>query len=267
MTESTPATVPSRLLIATPCYGGMITTAYFQSMLKTVHRMREAGIGFEILTKSNESLITRARNSLVAEFMGRKEFTHLLFIDADIGFEPELILKMLSYDKPVTAAAYPTKGINWERVRKLAPRAKDGPHLRDLSMHYTVNFVDADDQPHRVKLSVEDGFVKVPIVSTGFMMIRRDVFETMRGLLPESAYVNDVAGYDNPHTRGNFYTFFDTMVHPKSRRYLSEDYGFCYKWVVRCGGEIYLNVEHRLTHYGTYPFSGSFLAAAQDEMK
>jgi hypothetical protein len=257
----------SRLMIATPCYGGMITTAYFQSMLKTVDFLNRSGIAYEIFTKANESLITRARNAFVAEFMGRKEFSHLLFIDADIGFEPELIGKMLNFNKPVTAAAYPTKGINWERVRKLAARAKDGQHLRDLSMHYTVNFVDADDKPYRVKLSIEDGFIKVPLVSTGFLMIRREVFETMRALLPDTSFVNDIPGHDSPHARSNFHTFFDTLVHPKSRRYLSEDYAFCYKWVVQCNGEIYLNVEHRLTHYGTYPFSGSLLAAAQDEMK
>ncbi len=255
---------PPRLLIATPCFGGMVTTAYLQSMMKTSRRLALDDLPFELRTLANESLITRARNSLVAEFLGRAEFTHLLFIDADIGFDPELIVKMLRFDRPVMAAAYPTKGINWERVKRLAPRARDGAHLRDLSMLYTVNYVDANDRPVRVKLEPVDGFVKVPVVSTGFLMIRRDVFETMRALLPESAYTNDVAGYDSPHTRGNFYTFFDTLVHPKSRRYLSEDYGFCYRWVVQCGGEIYLDVEHRLTHYGNLGFTGSLLAAAQE---
>ena len=130
-----------------------------------------------------------------------------------------------------------------------------------MAAQFNVNFVDADDRRTSATLAIDNGFIKVPVVGTGFMMIRRHVFEVMKSKLPDAGYINDIAGYQNQYTEDNFYTFFDTMLHPKSRRYLSEDYAFCYKWVTLCGGEIYLNVEHQLTHFGNYAFAGSFLTA------
>ena len=252
------ATKP-KLLIATPCYGGMITVSYFKSLMKLNNALQSLGIEFHILTKSNESLITRGRNALVAEFIGRKQYTHLLWIDADMGFEPELIVKMLEIDQPVVGAACPMKNIDWERVKQQAPRAKDGAQLRSLAMQYNINLVDENDRRVEKSLEIRNGFLEVSTVGTGIMMIRRDVFDIMREKLPDAAYTNDIAGYDNEYTRGNFYTFFDTMLHPVSKRYLSEDYAFCYRWVFLCGGNIYLNIEHKIVHFGSYPFTGAFI--------
>ena len=81
-----------------------------------------------------------------------------------------------------------------------------------------------------------DGFIEVAAIGTGFMLIRREVFDILRSKLPNSAYVNDIAGYENVFTNNKFYTFFDTMLHPKTRRYLSEDFAFCYRWREICGG-------------------------------
>ena len=91
------------------------------------------------------------------------------------------------------------------------------------------------------------------------MLIQRNVFEQMIQALPELRYVNDIKGYENDRTRGNFWLFFDTMIEPESRRYLSEDYAFCHRWCESCGGEIYLDIESELTHFGNFDYRGSFL--------
>lgn len=244
----------TKLFIGTPCYGGMLSVAYFQAIMQLTEHLRSKGIEFEVFTKSNESLITRARNTLVAEFIGRTEFTHLLWIDADMGFEPELISKMLAFDKHVVAAACPMKNIDWNRVLGAARKASDAATLRNLSMQFNVNFISGKDN----QIQIEDGFAQVSMVGTGIMMIRRDTFEVMRERLPDCRYVNDIAGYENPYTKDNFHGFFDTMTHPQTRRYLSEDFAFCYRWRELCGGEIYINIDHTISHYGNYPFKGAF---------
>ncbi len=254
MTESLESV---RLFIATPCYGGQISVAYFKSMLATTDYLRKHGIQHHVMTKSNESLISRARNTLVAEFMGRTMYTHLLWIDADTGWDPEIVIKLLRFDQPVTGVACPMKNIDWERVRKMAGKAQTGKQLRDLSMLFNINHCHKPDARH----IVDDGFIEVAAIGTGFMLIRRDVFDIMRSKLPDSTYVNDIAGYENVFTNNKFYTFFDTMLHPKTRRYLSEDFAFCYRWRELCGGKIYANIKYPLTHYGNYPFSGSYLGS------
>ena len=113
----------ARLFIATPCYGGQLSVSYFKSMLRTADCLREHGIKYQVATKANESLISRALNTLVAEFLGRTMYTHLLWIDADPGWEPDIIIKLLQFNQPVVGVACPMKNIDWERVRTMASKA------------------------------------------------------------------------------------------------------------------------------------------------
>ncbi len=114
----------------------------------------------------------------------------------------------------------------------------------------------------RATLDIDNGFVKVSKAATGMMLIQRQVFERLQTAYPDLQYSNDVAGYDNSFTRGNFWTFFETMVHPVSRRYLGEDYAFCHRWTQGCQGEIWLDIQSRISHFGNVAFSGSFLESA-----
>lgn len=250
-----------RLLIGTPCYGGSLSVSYFHSMRKLLPVLEQRGIGVEFKTLAQESLITRARNTIAAEFLGRKDCTHLLFIDADIGFEPDVVLRLLARGQPLVCGAYPMKGYNWDKMLETA-KTRDSPDaLKRASLQFATNLRD-EDWPageDRNTLEIEDGFVKVSKAATGMMLIERQVMERMQQAYPDLRYTNDVAGYDNAHTRGNFWTFFETMVHPVTRRYMSEDYTFCHRWTKGCHGEIWLDVQSRLTHFGSAAFSGSLL--------
>ena len=248
------------LMIALPAYGGQVTTVFMESLLKLSEAAQQNGIAITLKILSQESLIPRGRNTLVAEFLGRPQLTHLLFIDADMGFEPRAILRMLAFDKPVTGVACPKKGINWQRVHAAVQEGKPPEALAQAGLDFALNLVDEDQVSSNGQVPVTQGFVRVGKCGTGIMMIQRAVLTQLAARYPELQYQNDIAGYDNAYTRNNFWGFFDTLHHPVSRRYLSEDYAFCHRWTEGCGGEIWMDVESPIVHYGNYPYQGSFLS-------
>jgi len=243
----------TNILIGTPCYGGTITTRYFHAILRLEKAFEDLGIRHQIYSIGNESLITRARNAIVADFLGRPDCTHLLFVDADIGFRPETIIRMIRHDKPVVAAAYPMKNIYWDEIFEIAKVADSAETLRSRAMRYAVD-LGAGQQS-----DVVNGFIRVNAAGTGVMLIQRTVFEQMCQAWPDLAYQNNVEGYENERTRGNFWLFFDTMIEPETGHYLSEDYAFCRRWRDTAGGEVHLDIESELSHSGSFTFRGSFI--------
>ena len=157
-----------KIFIGTPCYGGLITTEYFKSCMQLVALAATNKIELQFGTIGNESLITRARNTLVQLFMDG-DYTHLLFIDADLAFNPDSVMRMLDYDKDVVTGIYPRKTIDWIKVKK---RLKDKPNISEdellaASLQYNLNVKD----PNNILL--EKGFIEVLDGPTGFMMIKR----------------------------------------------------------------------------------------------
>ena len=220
-----------KLFIATPCYGGMLSDQYFHSILILGHELSKNNVDYGIFTIRNESLVTRARNSLVAMFL-ESNYTDLFFIDADIQFDPQSVLRMLTMDKPVIGGAY--------TVKQIPPR-------------YTLSFC-FDGDPDDRRLIVDKGAIEVAEIGSGFLLIRREVLERMIEAYPELKYNNDISSYPNK-LDPFFYTFFDTMLDPATHRYLSEDYTFCRRWR-DIGGKVWLDPKTILNHIGTYTFTG-----------
>ena len=248
----------AKIFIGTPCYGGMITTDYFKSCLQLVALAATKNIQLQFGTIGNESLITRARNTLVQLFMDG-DYTHLLFIDADIAFNPEIVFRMLKFDKDVVSGIYPRKTIDWAKVKKLVIKNKNikENELLASSLQYNLNV----KNPERIEM--KEGFIEVMDGATGFMLIKRNVFKKMAKNYPNLKFKPD-QHINQPHEKDfNFhktsdwnYAFFDTMIEPKTRRYLSEDYAFCRLWQ-NMGGKIYADIVSGMTHYGNYAFKGN----------
>jgi hypothetical protein len=218
------------IFFATPCYGGMITDQYFLSMFKTTQVVSQLPVPFRLTTLRNESLVTRARNILTAMFLD-SESTHLFFLDADIEWEPDAILRAVSANKDVVASAYPKKA---------------------LPIQYALNFKFVD--PVNKRIRYENGLVEVLDASTGFFCIKRSVFDRMMLEYPELHYKND--SNIDPKLGKYCYAFFDTHIDEEDRRYLSEDYRFCRLWQ-KLGGEIWLDPKTKLNHIGTHTFEGN----------
>ena len=245
-----------KLIIGTPCYGGMMHCGYFHSMMELSSNFTKLGLKFETMIIGNESLITRARNGIVARFYADIEATHLLFVDADITFSWISIIKLILADKEISGGCYPKKMINWAKVKH---HVKTNPEISDdvlmcKSLDYVFNPI-YYQEGDKVVCKVDKGLVKVKDIGTGFMMIKKQVFYKMMKQFPELKYRNNVAGYDITNENNYFYTLFDTGIDPESKVYLSEDYLFCKRWI-GMGGELWLDLETNLNHTGVLDFKG-----------
>jgi hypothetical protein len=246
------------IFIATPCYGGQLGEPYFRSMMRLAILFNKYGIQYTVSTLANESLVTRGRNTLVSFFMENPSATHLFFIDADIEFNPEDILRMIAYDKPIVVGAYPKKAINWHSIISAAraDESETEATIEGHSSNYVVNFdfVTDKDGNKTPAVQIEDNLVKLKDAGTGFMCIRKDVIQQMFDKHPEYKYVNDI-NVDQKF-EPFMYALFDTVIDPDSRRYLSEDYMFCRTWQ-NMGGTVYLDPRTALNHVGHYTFRGN----------
>jgi hypothetical protein len=247
-----PSTV--RLVIGTPCYGGQVTTVYATSLLRLQQACQLRGIGFGAMLLSGDALITRARQNLVANFLDDPGATHLLFIDADIGFAPEQVFRLLDFDSPMTAAAYPTKRLNLEKLSASDPR----PELAALS--YVVQVSKEQGS------TVREGFVRVDYVGTGFLMIQRSALLTMIDSYPDLRYTLDYQ--ENDPLQGSPWrcALFNCFIDESSGSYLSEDYSFCLRWT-SMGGEIWVDGESQLDHVGSFTYSGHFRGTLQARLR
>jgi hypothetical protein len=254
----------NKLFIATPMYGGMAHGLYIKSSLDLQTTMNKYGIETKFSFLFNESLITRARNYLVDEFL-RSDHTHMLFIDSDIHYNPQDVLALMALDKDVIGGPYPKKSINWGNV---AQAARSHPNMEPKELEalvgeYVFNVVKGTKQ-----FTVTDP-LEVMEIGTGFMMVKREVFEKMEKEYPMIRYKPDHVGQANFDGTRYIHAYFDTVIDTKesivgggSDRYLSEDYMFCQMWR-KMGGQIYLCPWMKTQHIGTYAFTGNMPAVAQ----
>ena len=243
-----------RIFIATPCYGGQLTEAYFRSTIRLLTFCNQHQIPIAFGTIANESLVTRARNVLVAYFL-QSNFTRLMFIDADIEYQVEDVIKLIAHNKDVAVGAYPKKGVNWQRIRdsvKQTDQPLDDKAIASFGSDYAINFKFLNREAKQI--AIENGLIRLHDGATGFMMIKREVIDQMIEKYPELKYNNDLN--TPPELNPHFYAFFDTMIDPKDKRYLSEDYTFSRRWQ-DIGGEIWLDPSISLNHYGSFNFQGN----------
>lgn len=239
-------------VIMTPSHDGKYFHNYTISLLNLVSAAPQLGLNLQISLTRGESLITRARNNCVAAFLANKAWTHLFFIDSDIGFSPMAVKRLLLADRDIVGGVYPIKRENWPEDGLSATMTQ--AQFEAVYTSYTVNVNQVDEQDE-VRLSVDaDGFMEVDEAPTGFMMIKRQVFERMMTAYPDLQYRSDS---DYSEDLGFHYRFFDCSVDPQSRRYLSEDYHFCHLWK-KLGGKLFVDTQSNLSHQGTKLYQGAF---------
>ncbi|MDD3287524.1 MAG: hypothetical protein PHX43_00760 [Alphaproteobacteria bacterium] len=238
------------ILIGTPCYGGMVTHVYMQSIIKLMSYAASRDIELNLALLAHDSLVTRSRNTILANFLDTPRMTHLLFIDADTGFEPEQVERMLDFDKDLVAGMYPIRVIHWPQVQKRISADTNSDELPQLGLNY-VGIPCKGEEKQEI-----DGFVTGTYAGTGFMLMKRSVAESMAKAYPETKY-KAMQTYPLPkHPSPNQYNLFDCMIDPDTGTYLSEDFTFCYRWR-KMGGKIWLDQRGELVHVGSYEFSGN----------
>jgi hypothetical protein len=242
----------TNILIGTPCYNGWVATDYFVSMLGLQQELNRQGIDFALEMTTSQSLIPVARNFIASKVLAQPWFTHLLFIDADLGFDPTIVPRYVAANRDVVAGIYPIKQLNLDTIRRLPPGAPV-----ESTLHYAVA-IDEGQQ------TTTDGFVKAVYAATGFMLVKREVLEKMAAAHPELKYQDSFTHVSGPPAVGgdHLYALFDTSIDPIQRKYLPEDYTFCNRWRAM-GGEIWVDIYSKFTHIGQYPFHGDFSVFAR----
>jgi hypothetical protein len=238
-----------KLVVATPCFGGMVTHHFMVSVLDLQRATASWGWKMHFTCIGGDALVQRARNTLVTLFLNDPEATHLMFIDADIGFQSAQVRRLLAFDKPLVGGAYPIKHIDWNAVRD---RVADGtPHLEAASLQYVIGMPEGG-----VPFEEVDGFASVAHIGGGFMLIQRATLLAMIDRHPELVYTTALAGQNRviPADERNT-AVFDCMIDPVTRRYLPEDFSFCKRWK-DMGGEVWIDLRSRLTHVGAHAYNG-----------
>lgn len=246
-----------KIFVATPMYGGKCYGNFMKSCLSLQELFIQNKVRFEFSFISGDSLVTRARNTLVDMFMST-DCTHLLFIDSDLEFNPHDVFTFLFFDKDVIAAPYSKKYINWD---KIITAVKNNPdispdELKKLSGTLVFNLL-----PETEKIKVDEPS-EVLEIGTGFMMIKRNVFQKLSLEYPNLKYKEDLE-FNIVRKSKFIYSFFDTMIDNEdsiigenSNRYLSEDYTFCRLWR-KIGGKVYMCPWIVTVHHGSYGFVSS----------
>jgi hypothetical protein len=261
-----------KLYILTPCYGSMCYVNYVSCLMNTLNTFRSLNIDVQVEFCKNDSLVSRARNNLIARAMFDKKMTHVLFIDSDISWEPTSILKLLVSNKHLVGGVYPLKHYNWDKLVKdplnpyksdIVPswiKSKNESQLKDIIddetiiqnklLNYNVNYLDN-------YLTIDDNLAKVKHTATGFMMIQRSVLENMMKAFPSTKYVDDVHFLRDEENK-YAYALFDCGV--EDGHYYSEDWLFCHRWQ-KMGGDIFIDVSVNLNHTGVEDYKGSYIAS------
>jgi hypothetical protein len=238
------------LFVSTPCYGGVCLAAYAESVLRLQRLCASKGIQMMLDTTENESLVHRARNLAVARFMQKTQATHFLFIDADVHFDAESVIRLIESGHDIAVACYPKKCIMWDQV-EAGVKAGEEKDPNKMGSSLVMNFKFANSP-------IRNGFVEVLDGPTGFMCIKREVFAKMEAKYPELQCVNDHQNRDLEE----YHACMDCMIDPVSRRYLSEDYAFCRRWQ-QMDGQIFADVTTTLGHVGNIRFHGTMDARLQ----
>src|SRR5258708_14207063 len=189
------------------------------SLLNLTRVLAGNGIAFDVRTVT-DSLITRARNHIANEFLREDGFTHLLFIEADLGFDANAVLRYLAFAKDLVCGVYPLKRLDIAGLRASTAATDAAAEAASYLYSSTISIGD-DNQP-------ENGFLRTDYGATGFMLIARGVLTRLREAYPDLRYGGDHSVWTGGADRNAAYAFFDTMI--AEGKSLPEDYAFCKRW-------------------------------------
>ena len=250
--------------ILTPCYGSSCFVNYISCIMATKELFALYKIPLFINFCKNDSLITRARNNLVAKAMNNPDMTHILFIDNDITWDPIDILKLLIADKDLIGGIYPYKNFDWKKLQEpnaienilniknntFFKNTDDDRMIQHSILNYNLNYKTKN-------IEVTNNLIEVRHIATGFMLIKRTVIEQLSTVYPDTKYVDDI-NYLNKDEERFAYALFDCAVIEK--HYFSEDWLFCHRWS-QINGKIYTDISINLQHTGLQDYDGSLLAS------
>ena len=241
----------SKLIIATPCFAGLCNAQFTNSLVKLVLLCQSLEVKVNILFSWNSSLITKGRNDLASNFLNNTDADYFMFIDSDIEFEAMDVIRLLSHQEMVVGGTYAKKELQWDMIREFYSsdvHSQSHQEVLETTNKYAISI-------HQDKVVMnEKGIFEVDRLPTGFLMIKREVFELLKPITPKYKLDNDALGNDN---KDYGYAFFETSINDKNE-YISEDFTFCDNWR-KAGGKIYVDPALQLNHIGNINYKGCIL--------
>jgi hypothetical protein len=260
-----------KIMIATPAYGGQVTTTYCDTLIGLLDHFREQHPHIRLQHKFlSLSLLSFTRNLYASLVMQDESYTHVLFVDADMGFAPSLIERMIAANKPVVGAMAPHRGLDLAKFYALHDEIPDPAVARLVAMDYvnagSIDFGSrggSSGESRSVDELVVDGpCIRVNMTGAGVLLIRREVFDRIKERYPELWCERIEYTYANFGLTKGVLQCFEPMP-DKDGLYGGEDASFCRRWVEGCGGEIWSVVTETIVHVGTEKYSGNFLTKLQ----
>ena len=246
-----------KLLVCTPMYGGACAGMFAKSVADLSALCTQYGIPLQFYFLFNESLITRARNYCCDEFM-RSEASHMMFIDSDIGFNPQDVIALMSLQTldpnyEIIGGPYPKKCISWEKIKHAVDKgvADADPNVLEK---FVGDFV-FNPKGGQQQIAISEP-CEVLEIGTGFMMVTKDAMKKFATAYPQYMYKPDHVRTEHFDGSREIMMFFQAEVDPVSKRYLSEDYWFCQK-AQMANIKTWFCPWMKMQHVGTYIFSGS----------
>jgi hypothetical protein len=255
-----------KILLGTPAHGGMVCLSYHETILRTLAFFGEEYPGIKFVNRTIvSSVLPLARNIFASMTLNDASFSHLLFVDSDMGFSPSLIAKMIAFQKPVVGCVCPKKKFNYEWFHASA-RTYDNPMVARLLANDYIGgqgaVISETGSNGERTAQLSDGFVKVNYAGTGIMLIHRDVFRAIKERFPELWVENPGENYRSFGLEGGVLQCFDS-VQGADGLFPGEDIAFCRRWVEGCGGEIWSSVDEAIVHVGQENFVGQYLLKLQ----
>ena len=214
------------IMIALPCHGGIVAEKTTMSLFNLGKLLLRNNISHGLLTQANSSIITQGRSKCANFFINNTDHEYLFFLDSDIGFDAESVLKLISHNVDIVSGAYP---------------------MKTIPLRYCINVV----QPEQRR----GDLIKIEGNGMGFVLIHRNVLVKMAQSFPELKYIPSEGDSNIPPTQSeidNSYHFF--MEHKKDNSYMSEDKSFFYR-ASMIGYDIWLDTTIKLQHIGSHIFT------------
>ncbi len=230
--------------------------------LKDYAHSETSDFAFRTITVSFSD-IYKSRNFLAAAFMADKSATHLLFVDADMGFEPSLVRRMVRFDQPFVAALYPNRSMDRQRFHAVARTTDDAVLAERLALDFVKgeSIVGESINGETPRYRVDRGFVRTKAIGTGVLLLKREVFTTLRDAYPSLLSPPNQSPYRQLGISEPVHQCFASLQ-LEDGNFLSEDISFCHRWN-RCGGKIWACVDEDISHVGQKVYRSAYI----DRMK
>jgi hypothetical protein len=243
------------ILIAVPSYDRKLYIETATAITNTVVELLQSKVQVALFSLNGCALVTHARNAIVGEFLSRREKTHLLCVDADMEWSPHTILRMLKADVSFAAAPYVARKYTNVPAKTYQPRDLDAFHA--AAINWNVQFEDPGVMTGERKLTgIRQGFAKATRVGAGLMLLRRDALEQMVSKYADTEYRWDSRQDHHVSPNVRYFGLFDLMK-DEDNNLIGEDFAFCDRWVKGCGGEIWCDVDARVSHHGHHRYTGA----------